>query len=333
MRATKRLNNEMRKVTLEVNACKYGEGSCLACFGDTKVMCVASLEDKLPMWLKGAKQGWISAEYGMLPRSTEERMEREAARGFQTGRTQEIQRLIGRCLRACVDLKKIPDIAIKVDCDVIQADGGTRTAAITGGFCALYLALARMERAGILKKIPLISTISAVSAGFYEGRPILDLDYMEDSNAETDANFCITGDGRIVEIQGTAERMPFTREELDRLLDLAFKGTEELARLQRRVLKINRKEREDEREAEAAAQRAAERAAEREAQAAALLTPATAFDDMGGEETGDGEDDDVLEVEEITEEEVILDDGEGDENDEKGESDEKPSRTLTLRRT
>ena len=322
MRATKRLNNEMRKVTLEVNACKYGEGSCLACFGDTKVMCVASLEDKLPMWLKGAKQGWISAEYGMLPRSTEERMEREAARGFQTGRTQEIQRLIGRCLRACVDLKKIPDIAIKVDCDVIQADGGTRTAAITGGFCALYLALARMERAGILKKIPLISTISAVSAGFYEGRPILDLDYLEDSNAETDANFCITGDGRIVEIQGTAEKMPFTREELDRLLDLAFKGTEELARLQRRVLKINRKEREDEREAEAAAQRAAERAAEREAKAAGQLTPATAFDDF----EGDG-DDDVLEMEEITEEEVILDDGEGDENE------NKPSRTLTLKRT
>jgi len=322
MRATKRLNNEMRKVTLEVNACKYGEGSCMACFGDTKVMCVASLEDKLPMWLKGAKQGWISAEYGMLPRSTEERMEREAARGFQTGRTQEIQRLIGRCLRACVDLKKIPDIAIKVDCDVIQADGGTRTAAITGGFCALYLALARMERAGILKKIPIISTISAVSAGFYEGRPILDLDYLEDSNAETDANFCITGDGRIVEIQGTAEKMPFTREELDRLLDLAFKGTEELARLQRRVLKINRKEREDEREAEAAAQRAAERAAEREAKAAAQLTPATAFDDFEGEG-----DDNVLEMEEITEEEVILDDGEGDENENKS------SRTLTLKRT
>jgi ribonuclease PH len=294
----------------------------MACFGDTKVMCVASLEDKLPIWLKGAKQGWISAEYGMLPRSTEERMEREAARGFQTGRTQEIQRLIGRCLRACVDLKKIPDIAIKVDCDVIQADGGTRTAAITGGFCALYLALARMERAGILKKIPIISTISAVSAGFYEGRPILDLDYLEDSNAETDANFCITGDGRIVEIQGTAEKMPFTREELDRLLDLAFKGTEELARLQRRVLKINRKEREDEREAEAAAQRAAERAAEREAKAAAQLTPATAFDDFEGEG-----DDNVLEMEEITEEEVILDDGEGDENENKS------SRTLTLKRT
>jgi ribonuclease PH len=322
MRATKRLNNEMRKVTLEVNACKYGEGSCMACFGDTKVMCVASLEDKLPMWLKGAKQGWISAEYGMLPRSTEERMEREAARGFQTGRTQEIQRLIGRCLRACVDLKKIPDIAIKVDCDVIQADGGTRTAAITGGFCALYLALARMERAGILKKIPIISTISAVSAGFYEGRPILDLDYMEDSNAETDANFCITGDGRIVEIQGTAEKMPFTREELDRLLDLAFKGTEELARIQRRVLKINRKEREDEREAEAAAQRAAERAAEREAKAAGMLTPATAFDT-----TEDEDADDILEVEEFTEEEVILDDGDSDENE------DKPSRTLTLKRT
>jgi len=322
MRATKRLNNEMRKVTLEVNACKYGEGSCMACFGDTKVMCVASLEDKLPMWLKGAKQGWISAEYGMLPRSTEERMEREAARGFQTGRTQEIQRLIGRCLRACVDLKKIPDIAIKVDCDVIQADGGTRTAAITGGFCALYLALARMERAGILKKIPIISTISAVSAGFYEGRPILDLDYMEDSNAETDANFCITGDGRIVEIQGTAEKMPFTREELDRLLDLAFKGTEELARIQRRVLKINRKEREDEREAEAAAQRAAERAAEREAKTAGMLTPATAFDTAEDEDA-----DDILEVEEFTEEEVFLDDGDGDENE------DKPSRTLTLKRT
>jgi len=225
-------------------------------------------------------------------------------------------------LRACVDLKKIPDIAIKVDCDVIQADGGTRTAAITGGFCALYLALARMERAGILKKIPIISTISAVSAGFYEGRPILDLDYMEDSNAETDANFCITGDGRIVEIQGTAEKMPFTREELDRLLDLAFKGTEELARIQRRVLKINRKEREDEREAEAAAQRAAERAAEREAKTAGMLTPATAFDTAEDEDA-----DDILEVEEFTEEEVFLDDGDGDENE------DKPSRTLTLKRT
>lgn len=234
-RPSKRQPDEMRKVVIEPNINKHAEGSCLIKFGDTHVICTATVEDRVPMWMRNTGKGWVTAEYGMIPRATGTRIDREAKKG-QSGRTQEIQRLIGRALRAVVDTKAMGEICIKVDCDVIQADGGTRTASVTGGFVALHLALQKLRAQRRFYKLPLTDSVSAVSCGIYEGTPVLDLDYPEDSNAETDSNFVITGKGGIVEIQGTAERTPFTPDEFQTLYALACKGTAELAKIQHEVL-------------------------------------------------------------------------------------------------
>lgn len=226
----------MRDVTIETGVSKHAEGSCLIKFGDTHVLCTASVEEKVPGWMKGTGKGWVTGEYGMLPRSTGTRMDREAARGKQSGRTQEIQRLIGRALRAVVDMKALGERQVRVDCDVIQADGGTRTAAITGGFVALHLALQHVVKLGLLPEVPMADTISAISCGVYQGNAVLDLDYAEDSNAETDANFVITGKSGIVEIQGTAEQEPFSEEEFLQLLAYAKKGCAELTEKQKEAL-------------------------------------------------------------------------------------------------
>ncbi len=226
---------QLRAVELIPNTSKHAEGSCLAKFGDTHVLCTATVEEKVPGWMKGQGKGWVTAEYGMLPRSTGSRMDREAAKGKQSGRTQEIQRLIGRALRAVVDMKKLGERQIRIDCDVIQADGGTRTASVTGGFVALKLAIDYVMELGLLAETPLTDSVSAISCGIYKGVPVLDLDYEEDSAAETDANFVLTGTGGIVEIQGTAEEEPFSEEEFQQLLDLAKKGCGELADLQKAV--------------------------------------------------------------------------------------------------
>ncbi|HRQ60354.1 MAG TPA: ribonuclease PH [Alphaproteobacteria bacterium] len=215
---------------------KHAEGSCLVKFGDTHVLCTATAEDKVPGWMKGSGKGWVTAEYGMLPRSTGERMDREAARGKQSGRTQEIQRLVGRALRAVVDLEKLGEKQVRIDCDVLQADGGTRTAAITGGFVAMVKAFQYWVEIGVLPSLPITDTVSAISCGIYNGTPVLDLDYDEDSTADTDANFVITGNGGICEIQGTAEKEPFTEEEFLKLLNLARAGCTELTAKQRAVL-------------------------------------------------------------------------------------------------
>lgn len=238
-RPSGRALDQMRAITIETGVSKHAEGSCLIKFGDTHVLCTASVDASLPRWMKGSGKGWVTAEYGMLPRSTGERMEREAARGKQSGRTQEIQRLIGRALRAVVDMGKLGEYQIKVDCDVIQADGGTRTASITGGFVAMYLAFEHMVKVGLIKEIPVTDTVSAISCGVYGGQPVLDLDYPEDSAADTDANFVITGKQGICEIQGTAENEPFSEAEFLALLVLAKKGCGELAALQRKVLGID----------------------------------------------------------------------------------------------
>lgn len=227
--------NALRTIELIPNYSKHAEGSCLAKFGDTHVLCTATVEEKVPGWMKGQGKGWVTAEYGMLPRSTGSRMDREAAKGKQSGRTQEIQRLIGRALRAVVDMKKLGERQIRIDCDVIQADGGTRTASVTGGFVALKLAIDYVMELGLLTESPLTDTVSAISCGIYKGLPVLDLDYAEDSEAETDANFVLTGNGGIVEIQGTAEETPFSEEEFQQLLDLAKKGCGELSVLQSAV--------------------------------------------------------------------------------------------------
>jgi len=228
--------DEMRDVVIETDVSKHAEGSCLIRFGDTHVLCTASVEEKVPGWMRNSGKGWVTAEYGMLPRSTGTRMDREAARGKQSGRTQEIQRLIGRALRSVVDMNALGERQIRVDCDVIQADGGTRTAAITGGFVALHLALQHVIKVGLLKDLPIQDTISAISCGVYEGHAVLDLDYAEDSDAQTDANFVITGKGGIVEIQGTAEQEPFSEEEFLTLLRYAQKGCAQLVTAQRRAL-------------------------------------------------------------------------------------------------
>ena len=205
-------------------------------FGDTHVLCTASVEDRVPPFLRNTGTGWVTAEYGMLPRSTHERNDREAARGRQGGRTQEIQRLIGRSLRTVVDLAKLGERQIRIDCDVIQADGGTRTAAVTGSWVALHLALEKLAAQGQLQGNPLRDSVAAVSCGIYQGVPILDLEYTEDSKAEADANFVLTGTGGIIEIQGTAERAPFHRAQLDTMLELAQHGIAELTQLQRRTV-------------------------------------------------------------------------------------------------
>ncbi len=238
MRPSGRAADQLRDIRLEPDVSKHAEGSCLARFGDTHVLCTASVEDKVPGWMRGSGRGWITAEYGMLPRSTGTRTEREATRGRQSGRTQEIQRLIGRSLRAVTDLAQLGEIQVRIDCDVIQADGGTRTAAITGSFVALHRAFARLQKLGLVKAIPFVDQVAGVSCGVYQGQPVLDLDYAEDSAAEADANFVFTGRGGIVEIQGTAEAAPFTEAQFGDLVRLARKGVAELLQHQRRALGI-----------------------------------------------------------------------------------------------
>jgi ribonuclease PH len=222
----------MRPVSLEPGVAKYAEGSCLAKFGDTHVLCTASVEERVPPFLRNTGKGWVTAEYGMLPRSTHTRTDREAARGRQSGRTQEIQRLIGRSLRAVTDLAKLGERQVRIDCDVLQADGGTRTAAITGSYVALRQAFQRLVSAGQLAALPLAGSVAAVSCGVVAGQAVLDLDYAEDSQAMTDANFVLTGTGGIVEIQATAEGAPFDEAEFAQMLRLARDGIAELTRRQ-----------------------------------------------------------------------------------------------------
>ncbi len=233
MRPSERTPDALRHVTLETKVNRYAEGSCLIGFGHTKVLVTATVEESLPGWLRGKGQGWVTAEYGMLPRATHSRGRREAAAGKQSGRTQEIQRLIGRSLRAVVDLKALGERQITLDCDVIQADGGTRTAAITGAWVALRLATGYLLEEGVLKTDPILDQVAAVSCGVFKGVPVLDLDYEEDSNAEADSNFVLTGGGDIVEIQATGEKRGFTRAEFESLYGLAEKGIGELFAMQR----------------------------------------------------------------------------------------------------
>jgi ribonuclease PH len=232
MRPSGRAVDQLREASLEPGFAKYAEGSCLIRFGDTHVLCAASLDDRVPPFLRNSGRGWVTAEYGMLPRSTHERTGREAARGKQSGRTQEIQRLIGRSLRAVTDLDAIGERQIRLDCDVLQADGGTRTASITGAWVALHLAFQWMREKGLIEEIPLRENVAAVSCGIYQGETVLDLDYAEDSNAQADANFVLTGSGGIVEIQGTAEEDPFSQAQFDNLMGLARGGIEQLVKLQ-----------------------------------------------------------------------------------------------------
>jgi len=239
MRPSGRTPDALRPIVLEPGFSKHAEGSCFAKFGDTHVLCTATVEERVPPWMRNSGRGWVTAEYGMLPRSTNTRTDREAARGRQSGRTQEIQRLIGRSLRAVTDLVAMGERQIRIDCDVIQADGGTRTAAITGSYVALYEALAKSVAAGLLPAMPLTDSVAAISCGVFEGVPVLDLDYAEDSNAETDANFVLTGSGGIVEIQATAEGAPFDEAAFATMLGLARAGISELSGHQRAALGLS----------------------------------------------------------------------------------------------
>jgi ribonuclease PH len=232
MRPSGRSPDAMRRVTLETGFSKYAEGSCLAKFGDTHVLCTATVEERVPPFLRNTGRGWVTAEYGMLPRSTHTRTDREAARGRQSGRTQEIQRLIGRSLRAVTDLAALGERQIRIDCDVLQADGGTRTAGITGSYVALHRALSGLVTQGLLSAVPLTDSVAAISCGVCKGGAVLDLDYAEDSAAETDANFVLTGSGKIIEIQATAEGAPFDEAAFNAMLRLARAGITELTRLQ-----------------------------------------------------------------------------------------------------
>jgi ribonuclease PH len=238
MRPSGRRPDEFRTVHIERAYSRHAEGSALIAFGDTRVLCAASVEERVPAFLKGSGRGWVTAEYGMLPRSTHTRTEREASRGKQSGRTLEIQRLVGRSLRAAVDLEALGERTIQVDCDVLQADGGTRTAAITGAFVALHDALAWMRGRGLVAALPVKDFVAAASVGIYGGVPVLDLDYAEDSACDTDMNVVMTGSGRFVEVQGTAESRPFSRAELDGLLALAEKGIAQLLARQRQALGV-----------------------------------------------------------------------------------------------
>jgi ribonuclease PH len=236
MRPSKRAPDALRAVSLEPGYAKHAEGSCLVKFGDTHVLVTASLQEQPPPFLKGSGKGWVTAEYGMLPRATHERMRREAAQGKQSGRTLEIQRLIGRSLRAVVDLAALGERQIVLDCDVLQADGGTRTASVTGGFVALHQCIAFMRKTGMVTRPAIKDHVAAISCGIWKGTPVLDLDYAEDSTADTDANFVLTGSGGLVEIQGTAEGAPFDDDQFAALLALARKGIGELVALQKDVL-------------------------------------------------------------------------------------------------
>jgi len=236
MRPSKRAADELRAVSFERGVMRYAEGSCLVKFGETHVLVAATLEERLPPWLKGQGKGWVTAEYAMLPRATHDRNRRESTTGKPSGRTQEIQRLIGRSLRSVTDLVVLGEKQITIDCDVLQADGGTRTAAITGAWIALYDCLSWMRARSMIRDMPLKEHVAAVSCGIHEGTPVLDLDYAEDSTAETDANFVMTGSGGIVEIQGTAEKTPFTEAEFLSLLGLARTGVTQLVDLQKKAI-------------------------------------------------------------------------------------------------
>lgn len=231
-----RKNTELRPITFDVNVTKHAEGSCLIKVGDTHVLCTATVEEKVPHFLKGTNQGWVTAEYGMLPRATHTRIDRESVRGKQTGRTQEIQRLIGRSLRAIVDLKKLGERQIKIDCDVLQADGGTRTASISGAYIALYKALQALLERKHIKELPLNNSIAAISCGIINDTILLDLDYNEDSQAAVDANFVLTGKGQIIEIQTTAESSPFDQEKFFEMMEVAHKGIKEVSQKQIRAI-------------------------------------------------------------------------------------------------
>jgi ribonuclease PH len=235
-RPSGRAADQLRAVSIERHYTRHAEGSVLIAFGDTRVLCTASVEEKVPPFLRGKGEGWITAEYGMLPRATKERTQREAARGGQGGRTMEIQRLIGRALRACVDRSALGERTVTLDCDVLQADGGTRTAAITGAYVALMDAVNKLRARGALSKNPVVGAVAAVSVGVYRGTPVLDLDYPEDSACDTDMNVVMNDGGGFIEVQGTAEGHAFRREELDVLLGLAQKGIGELLHLQREAL-------------------------------------------------------------------------------------------------
>lgn len=236
MRPSGRTPDQLRPVRLEPGFAKYAEGSCLVKFGETHVLCAATVEERVPPFLRNTGRGWVTAEYGMLPRSTHSRTEREAAKGKQSGRTQEIQRLVGRSLRAVTKLDGFGERQIRLDCDVLQADGGTRTAAITGSWVALYLAFDKLVKAGAIPAIPLTGQVAAVSCGLVQGLPVLDVDYIEDSGAEADANFVLTDTGNIVEIQGTAEKQAFPEDVFLSMLRLAKKGVGELLVLQRQAI-------------------------------------------------------------------------------------------------
>ncbi len=236
MRTAQRQANQLRPISFTRHYTCHAEGSVLVCFGQTKVLCTATVEENVPSFLKGKGQGWVTAEYGMLPRSTHSRMRRESSAGKQSGRTQEIQRLIGRSLRAVVDLSALGERQIVIDCDVIQADGGTRTASISGAYVALHDAISGLLAKGLLKQTPLREAVAAVSVGIVEGVPLLDLDYPEDSNCETDMNVVMTASGGLVEVQGTAEGLPFSRQQMNELLDLASAGIHDIIQLQQQAL-------------------------------------------------------------------------------------------------
>ncbi|MDF3982630.1 ribonuclease PH [Luteibacter sp. PPL554] len=237
-RPSGRAADQLRTVTIERHYTRHAEGSVLVSFGDTRVLCTASVEERVPPWLRGKGEGWVTAEYGMLPRATTDRTQREAARGGQGGRTMEIQRLIGRSLRACVDRAALGERVITLDCDVIQADGGTRTAAITGAYVALVDAVSTLTERKLIKRNPILGAIAAVSVGIFEGVPVLDLDYAEDSNCDTDMNVVMNDGGGFIEVQGTAEGHAFRRDEMNAMLDLAAKGIGELVAEQRTALGV-----------------------------------------------------------------------------------------------
>lgn len=235
-RPSGRKNDELRKIEIIPNAAEYAEGSCLISFGKTKVLCTATVEEYVPPFLKGRGEGWVTAEYGMLPRSTQTRNPREAVKGKQGGRTVEIQRLIGRSLRAVIDTEKLGERQVTIDCDVINADGGTRTASITGGYVALYLAMKKLKAQGRVHQFPIVDSVAAISCGVYKGNAVLDLEYTEDSSADADANFILTGSGKIIEIQATAEHYAFDDEQFQSMYKLAKKGIAELIEIQKSVI-------------------------------------------------------------------------------------------------